>query len=102
MPSMDESQPSTRGVMNEITVRQDVTAFLRSNIIYDDTRVIDDDESFLASGILDSTGILELIGFLEDTYGITFQDEELVAGNFDTLSRLSSFVLAKTKDQVKV
>lgn len=86
--------------MTEIQIREDVAAFLRSNIIYDEKRVIGDDESFLASGILDSTGILELIAFLEDTYGIAFQDDELVAGNFDTLARLSSFVLEKKQQQI--
>ena len=85
--------------MNEVSIREDITAFLRSNIIYDDKRHIGDNESFLASGLLDSTGILELIAFLEDTYGIAFQDDELVAGNFDTLANLSTFVLQKSRDQ---
>lgn len=81
--------------MTREQIHDAILAFLRSNIVYDDKRAIPDDESFLASGILDSTGILELIGFLEDTYAIKFEDEELVAANFDSLGKLSDFMAAK-------
>ena len=81
--------------MTEQQIHDAVLEFLRTRIIFDSTRAIADDESFLVSGILDSTGVLELIAFLEDTYSIQFQDTELVAANFDSLGNVSSFVASK-------
>lgn len=72
--------------------------FLQSNFMFDEKKQIPDDQSLLESGIVDSTGILELIGFLEDKYVVKFQDEELVADNFDTLGKLTIFMLAKLKE----
>lgn len=51
-----------------------------------------DHESFLESGIIDSTGVLELIAFLESRYEITIDDEELVPANLDSVERVSNFV----------
>ena len=81
--------------MTQEQIHETILAFLRTNIVYDEKRSIADDESFLATGILDSTGILELIGFLEREYGVKFQDEELIAENFDTLGRISRFMSQK-------
>lgn len=81
--------------MTQQHIHDAVLAFLRSNILYDEKRTIADNESFLATGILDSTGILELIGFLEAEYHVKFMDEELVADNFDSLERISRFMIEK-------
>ena len=81
--------------MTQQEIHDAVLAFLRKNIVFDEKKVIPDEESFLGSGILDSTGILELIGYLEGEYGVKFLDGELVADNFDSLSRVSRFVAGK-------
>ena len=81
--------------MTQEQIHNAVLAFLRTNIIYDEKRAIPDDESFLATGILDSTGILELIGYLESEFGVKFLDEELVADNFDSLARITRFMSEK-------
>ena len=86
--------------MTEQQIHNAVREFLQTRIIFDSTRDIAADESFLASGILDSTGVLELIAFLEDTYGIRFQDDELVAANFDSLGRVAAFVASKVNTPV--
>jgi acyl carrier protein len=78
-------------------VRTEVLRFLRSNFVFDDTKQIPDDQSLLESGIVDSTGILELIGFLEQTYDLKFQDDELVANNFDSLGRITAFLVTKLR-----
>ncbi len=54
-----------------------------------------DDTSFLESGIIDSTGMLELVGFLERTFGIRLEDEELIPDNLDSLRKLDRFVSGK-------
>ena len=51
-----------------------------------------DEDSLLAKGIIDSTGVLELVAFLDETYGIQVADEELVAQNFDSIKQLAAFV----------
>jgi acyl carrier protein len=84
--------------MSHTSLRAAITGFIRKNFVYDEKRQIGDDESFLSSGILDSTGVVELIAFLEETYGVHFEDEELVAENFDTLAKLVAFMERKTSD----
>ena len=54
-------------------------------------------DSLLEQGIIDSTGVLELVGFLEQKYGITVQDEELVPENLDSIDRLIRFVSHKVE-----
>lgn len=81
--------------MTQQDVHTAVLSFLRKSILFDESRVISDDESFLTAGILDSTGILELISFLEGEFGVHFKDDELIAHNFDSLRQVSRFVAAK-------
>ena len=69
-----------------------VREFIVENFLFGDGDQFDDDTSFLESGIIDSTGILELIGFLEETYGIAIQDDELVPENFDNLNRVTQYL----------
>jgi len=54
-----------------------------------------DDQSFLDSGIIDSTGILELVAFLEETYGFQVGDEELIPDNLDSIKKISGFLQKK-------
>jgi acyl carrier protein len=72
-----------------------VQQFIRKNFIFDDKTQLGDDQSLLRTGIVDSTGILELIAFLEVTFKVKFADHELVADNFDSVSRIISFMNRK-------
>jgi acyl carrier protein len=51
-----------------------------------------DDDSFLERGIIDSTGVLELVAFLEERYGIKLQDRDLIRDNLDSINSLARFV----------
>jgi acyl carrier protein len=55
-----------------------------------------DDDSFLEKAILDSTGVLELVGHIEKEYGIRFEADELVPDNLDSINRIADFVTRKT------
>jgi acyl carrier protein len=55
-----------------------------------------DDESFLEKGILDSTGVLELVSHLEKQFGIRVEADEIIPDNLDSLNKLAAFVLKKT------
>ncbi|MFX0195927.1 MAG: acyl carrier protein [Candidatus Hodarchaeota archaeon] len=57
------------------------------------------DASFLETGIVDSTGILEIIAFLEETYGIAIEDDELIPENLDSVDNAVSFVKRKLEAQ---
>lgn len=54
-----------------------------------------DDESLLDAGIIDSTGVMELVSFLEERFQMTVADEELVADNLDSVNRVAAFVERK-------
>jgi acyl carrier protein len=54
-----------------------------------------EDTSLIDNGIIDSTGVLELIGFLQQRYGIQLEDEDIIPENLDSLGRLTRFVERK-------
>lgn len=56
---------------------------------------INDSVSFIEEGIIDSVGVLELVAFLEETFGFRVEDEELVPENLDSLGKLVNYVQAK-------
>jgi acyl carrier protein len=56
------------------------------------------DASFLGEGIVDSTGMLELVLFVEATCGFRILDTELVPENFDSLSKILAFITRKTRE----
>jgi acyl carrier protein len=54
-------------------------------------------DSFLEKGIIDSTGVLELVSFLEESFQIRIEDEELIPDNLDSISRVAKFIEMKKK-----
>ncbi len=74
-----------------------VRDFVVENFLFGDGKVLKEDTSFMEEGIIDSTGILELVFFLEETFDISVADTELVPENFDSLSRISKYVETKTR-----
>jgi len=78
---------------NSSKIRQ----FVVENFLFGDGQVLKDDTSFMQEGIIDSTGILELVFFLEETFGVSVEDDELVPENFDSLTRIVKYLEAKTE-----
>jgi len=73
------------------TLRQ----FVRENFLFGADTPLADDDSFLAMGIIDSTGVLELVDFLQRQYGVQVADEELVPENLDSIDNLVRFLESK-------
>ena len=73
-------------------IRTIVHEYIRKEFVFDESQKLDDDQSLLGTGTLDSTGILELIGFLQDEFQVDFLDSELVADNFDSVNRIAEFL----------
>ena len=76
-------------------VKAQIKTFVIENFLYGDESNLEDDTSFLRDGIIDSTGILELVGFLEETFSITVEDEELIPENLDSLNNVTNYVTKK-------
>ena len=60
---------------------------------------LDNNDSFLDKGIIDSMGMLELIAFVEETYGVEVEDDEVIPDNFDSVSKLAAYIRKKMARQ---
>lgn len=65
---------------------------MRTNFYVPEAATLADEASLLAQGIIDSTGVLELVGFIEDSFGICVDDAEMVPQNLDSVESISSFI----------
>ena len=75
------------------TTRDALRQYVLENCLFtDDGSKLKDGESFLETGLLDSTGILEIILFVEETFGIKVKDDEMVPDNLDSIDALVAFV----------
>jgi acyl carrier protein len=72
-----------------------IRAFVVENYLFGEEGKLGNSDSFMESGIIDSPGILELVRFLEATFGIKVADEELIPDNLDSVEKIASFVGAK-------
>ncbi len=76
-------------------IREEIKRFIVDNFLFGDNEGLDESASFLESGIIDSTGILELVTFLEETYQIRVEDEELVPENLGSLDAVTRYLKRK-------
>lgn len=61
----------------------------------DESETFEDSDSFMTKGIIDSTGVLELVGFLEEKYEVMVGDEEMLPTNLDSIDNLAAFIKKK-------
>lgn len=72
--------------------------FINENFLFGlQGQTFSDDDSLLEKRIIDSTGVLELIAFLDATFGVKVQDDELLPENLDSINRLVRFIEKKSK-----
>jgi acyl carrier protein len=85
--------------MNETTIERDIREFLAQNFpLADEGAELGGGDSLIEAGVIDSTGVLELIEYLEANYNIEISDEEVLPDNLDSIDRISRFVTAKVGD----
>jgi acyl carrier protein len=77
-------------------VPESIKAYVVENFLFGDDSRIGPGTDFLENGILDSTGVLELVGFLEEKFGIRVEDDELVPDNMNSLEKISLYISKKT------
>ena len=73
-----------------------VRSFITTNFYVADPAQLADDASLLDAGIVDSTGVLEVVQFLESEFGLEVQDHEIVPENVDSIARIAAFIEKKT------
>ena len=77
-------------------VKARIRQFLAQNFLFSSNGFnLGDDASFLEEGVVDSTGVLELVLFVEESFDIEIDDEEIVPDNFDTVNNLTAFIARK-------
>jgi acyl carrier protein len=72
--------------------KQAIKEFIVENFLFGEGNGLKDETSFLEEGIIDSTGILELVTFLEDEFSITVEDEELIPENLDSIGNVAAYL----------
>jgi acyl carrier protein len=75
--------------------RDKIRAFIMENFLFGNDQGLNDDTSFLDEGIIDSTGILELVSFLEEEFDISVEDEEILPENLDSITNVTAYLEKK-------
>ena len=78
-----------------MALNQQIRDFVTSNFYVADPKSLEDRTSLLDQGIIDSTGVLEVIMFIESTFGVTVEDSEMLPENLDSIERIAAFVARK-------
>jgi acyl carrier protein len=87
------SAPTLTSPSHDVAViAEQIRAFLLKQFPLARSRGIDADESLLESGIVDSMGVLEVVGFIEQAFDIELTDEDLLADTFESISSLAEFL----------
>lgn len=77
-------------------IRQKIRKYIFDSFLFTAKEdALDNDTSFLENGIIDSTGILEIISYIEDEFGIKVEDEEIIPANLDSINLISGYILRK-------
>lgn len=81
-------------------IKQQVKRFILTNYLFtEDESNLSDEESLMQKGALDSTGVLELIAFLEEKFDIEVADQEMIVTNLDSVAHIAEFVKRKQTQQ---
>jgi acyl carrier protein len=75
--------------------REKVRGFIVENFLFGQGAALQDNTSFLEQGIIDSTGVLELVAFLEQSFSIKVSDDELVPDNLDSIDLICNYLAGK-------
>ena len=78
-----------------MSIENEIRKFIEENFILDGEDSLGDEDSLLEKGIIDSTGVLELVAFIEETYKLRIKDEELIPEILDSIKNISKFILGK-------
>lgn len=81
-----------------MTIEEQIAQYVSENLMFGDNGYqLSEEASFLEEGIVDSTGVLELVMFVEETFQVSVADEEIVPDNFDSVAKLAAYIRSKTE-----
>jgi len=75
--------------------QEKIRAFIIENFLFGEDQGLKDESSFLEGGVLDSTGIMQLVAHIEETFSVTVEDEELMPENLDSIIKVTAFIERK-------
>jgi acyl carrier protein len=75
-----------------MTTEERIRRFIVENFYVSDATALTTDTSLIEGGYVDSTGMLEVVGFLEEQFSIRVEDEDLVPANFETIGRIAAYL----------
>ncbi|MFZ2322532.1 MAG: acyl carrier protein [Ignavibacteriaceae bacterium] len=76
-------------------ISQQIREFIIDNFLFGESNHFDENTDFFEKGILDSTGIIELVSFIEQTFNVFIEDEELIVDNFSSLNHITQYLQSK-------
>jgi acyl carrier protein len=85
-----------------MTVSGQVREFITTNFYVPHPQALADTASLLEAGVIDSTGVLEIIAFLESRFGLKVSDSEVLPDNLDSIERIAKFVARKQEGKGSV
>jgi len=81
-----------------MSIEERVKNFISENILFSDNGYpYYDNDSFLEKGVVDSMNVMEIVAFVEDTFGVTIDDSDIVPSNFDSIANITRFIENKKK-----
>lgn len=75
----------------QLDIHQSIRAFIAENFYVPEATPLADDTSLIESGVVDSTGVLEIVAFLERELGIAVPDGDIVPANLDSIGRIAAY-----------
>src|SRR5262245_45061735 len=76
-------------------IENNIREFILKNLYYTEDSSINDEDSFLETGVIDSMGVMELVAFIQSEFGVEVAPQEIVVENFDSIRKLADFVRKK-------
>jgi len=90
------NNPPTIGKEIRTDIKEKIKLFIQENfLIIAGSNIFDDNDSFMGRGIIDSTGVLELVSFIEVAFKIKVEDIELTPDNLDSLNKITTYITGK-------
>jgi acyl carrier protein len=82
--------------ISDVDIRKKLREFIKNNFLLGNDSNLSDHDSFMEKGIVDSTGILEVVSFVEDNFNCKIADEDLLPENLDSINNLVKYVITRT------
>jgi acyl carrier protein len=88
---------NTNIVTERTEIRDRLRRYIAENLLFSNQEYpFEDDASFLKNGVVDSTGVMELVAYVEKKFGVTVDPKEVVPANFDSVRNLTGYIKRKT------